>query len=160
MNTIDPNRPLHMLLPVEGIYQHMLYAISDAQSGFGEFTVQEFASFIEDIVSVILPSTHINGYASASEKASLYVGYLETPKLLQEVLSDLNIQIRYLNLPVYPAAGFIYRFYLTSDMNLNIHYEHSSHDKQIKLTHTRTDILACIENGDYVSEKLRREYGI
>lgn len=156
----DPNLPIYVVLPLDDMYEYMNDLVNTI--GFYEFpfTIKSFADFVEDVVSAILPSMIINGLSSANEKANIFVGYADSAKLVNDCLADINIQIRHLQLPIYPVAGFNYRFYITSDLNLNIHYEHSSTQTYIKETHTRADILACIDNGDYISEKLRREYGI
>lgn len=141
-------------------YEYMNDLVMREQEYDNPFTIKAFADFIEDVVSTLLPSGIINAYNSALEKAFIFVGPTETSTLVYQLQNDIGIQIRHLQLPVYPLAGFVYRFYITGDLNLHIHYEHMSPQRNINQTHTRDDILASIENGDYISERIRQQYGI
>lgn len=157
---INPNAPFYVLLPLEETYEQMEQQVVDASEYDFPFTIKDFANFVEDVVSTVLPSVIVDGYNSAIYKAQLFVGPADAIDLVNELQRDISIQAQHLRLPIYPVGGFVYRFYITGDLNLHIHYESPSPQVNLQQTHTRDDILASIENGDYISEKLRRAYGI
>lgn len=157
---INPNAPFYVLLPLEETYEQMEQQVVDASEYDFPFTIKAFADFVEDVVSTVLPSVIVNGFNSAVQKAQIFVGPSDAIDLVNSLRQDISIQARHLQLPIYPVGGFVYRFYITGDLNLHIHYESYSPQVNLQQTHTRDDILASIENGDYISEKLRRAYGI
>lgn len=154
------NQPRYVILSTEEMYEYMNELVIQESEYDFPFTISCFADLVEDIVSTILPTNIINGYNSALEKADIYVGPRCSFDLVKELQRDLIVQVRHLQLPTYAVPGFVYRFYITGDLNLHIHYEHQSPQVGLTLTHTRDDILACIENGDYISERVKRTYGI
>lgn len=155
-----PNQPFYILLPLDDEYEGVTNAVNDAMEYDNVFTIKDFADFIEDIVSTLLPCNLVNGFNSAIEKAFIFLGPNYAYDTVLRIQQDLAVQIRHLQLPVYPVGGFRYRFYITGDLNLHIHYEPESLQAHIKQLYTRDDILECIENGDYISDKLKRQYGI
>ena len=157
---INPNLPFYVLLPLEEAYEQMEQAVVDASEYDFPFTIKDFADFVEDVVSTVLPSIIVDGFNSAIQKAQFFVGPSDAIDLVNTLRQDISIQVRHLQLPIYPVAGFVYRFYITGDLNLHVHYESNFPQVNLQQTHTRDDILAAIENGDFISEKLKRSYGI
>lgn len=153
-------QPIHVILPLDDMYDRM----SDLVDKVGEydfpFSIKAFADFMEDVVGAIVPDRMIDHFPSAVWQATMYVGAMYATDHVTNFFNEIRVQLVHLNLPMYPVAGYAYRFYITGDLTMHLFYEHTSSLLTVVNTHTRDDILQCIENGDYISEKLRRTYGV
>ena len=160
INMNKPVQPVYVLIPVEDIYDNINEFIEKVGDYDYPFSIKTFVDFMMEVVGSILPTQLVDYRSSAIYHASLLVGNEHAIDTVDMIGRELMVQMKHLQLPSYPVSGYEYRFHITGDLNLHLYYESTSPPMNLLQTHTRDDILACINNGDYISEKLRRNYGI
>lgn len=160
IDMVQNNRPVFVLLPVEDCYLYMNDMVIEEGVYEMPFSVMAFNQFMSDILDLIMvTNVHVSeGYIV--ENAAIYVGYGEAYSLVRYLKQVIIDQLIFLKLPVTPVAGYHYRHYITGSLEVHVHYQPSDPIMHIKQTHTRESILECIENGDYISERIKRDYGI
>lgn len=153
-------QPIHVILQLDDMYDRMNQLVESMGEYDFPFSVKSFADFMQDVIGAIVPDRPVDHYTSAVWQATLYLGMGYGDDLVSNFFKEIRVQLVHLNLPMYPVAGYAYRFYITGDLTMHLFYESTSSQQTVMNTHTRDDILQCIENGDYISEKLRRAYGV
>lgn len=151
-------KPIYAVFSLEDLYEKMSYKVEAVGEYDFPFTISAFGDFIETVINSILMVGEIDCRTSAIWLAEIYVGYENSNDFFEEIFNDIRFQLNYFNVPLYPVPGYTHRAQMTGDLTMHFHYERV---ETLPQQHrTRDDMLLCIENGDYISDKLRQQYGI
>lgn len=155
---INTAQPIYVVFSLEDLYEKMSYVVEEVGEYDFPFTITAFGEFAETIINAILMDGEVDCRASGIWLATLYVGYERSVDFFNEIFQDIRTQLSYFNVPLYPVPAYTNRFHM--DGTLTVHLFHEPNATQPTPFHTRDDILLCIHNGDYISDKLKRDYGI
>lgn len=150
-------KPIHVMLPILDLYEFTFDKMMQSEVII-DFTFIEFSSLLDHVLPLVIP---VDGgdRQFALQAFCCYLEVIDASALLTELTFRLQVMLSSLALPIYPQMGFRYRAYITHDGLLHIHYEHT--DSVINLqTMNKDELLQCLERGDYVSERIRRNYGL
>lgn len=154
MNT---DKPLHVILPIMDLYEFTSDKI--IQGGLtDDFTFAEFSSLLDFVLPLVI-SIDGGDRQYAVQAFACYLEVIDASALLSELIFRLQVMLSSLALPIYPQMGFRHRAYVTYDGILNIHYEHTNPVMNLQSLN-KDELFECHDRGDYVSERIRKDYGL
>ena len=154
---MNHREPIHVMLPVLDLFEFTCDAM--IRGGLTEdFTFGEFSSILDVVLPLVIP---IDGgdRQYATQALACYIDIIDASKLLSELTFRLQVMLSALALPIYPEMGFQYRAYVTYSGLLNIHYEYTNPINNLQQMN-KDELIKSLERGDYVSERIRRNYGL
>lgn len=151
-------QPIYAVFSLDDLYEKMSYKVEEVGEYDFPFTISAFGEFAETVINSILMVGEIDCRTSAIWLATIYVGHENSDRFFEEIFNDIRIQLNHFNVPLYPVSGFTHRAQMTGDLVMHLHYEQVATPPH--QYYTRDDLLLCIENGDYISDKLRQQYGV
>ena len=155
---MNHREPIHVMLPVLDLFEFT----SDAMLRGGlteDFTFGEFSSILDIVLPLVIPVDGGGDRQYATQALACYLDVIDASKLLSELTFRLQVMLSALALPIYPEMGFQYRAYVTYSGLLNIHYEYTNPINNLQQMN-KDELIRSLERGDYVSERIRRNYGL
>lgn len=125
------------------------------------FTFDDFmmlVSAITDVAFCPIGDDRIYILNHAVHLFTEYVHHDSAMGIVNRYIDQLSSQLTHTGNALMPALNPGYRSWVTSDNHLYVSYENASIIVQPE--YTRSELLASIENGDFVNERTRREYGL
>lgn len=148
---------MHVMLPILDLFEFTCDAMH--QGGLtDDFTFGEFSSILDVVLPLVIPIDD-GDRQYATQALACYLNIIDASKLLSELTFRLQVMLSALALPIYPEMGFQYRAYVTYSGLLNIHYEYTNPINNLQQMN-KDELIKSLERGDYVSERIRRNYGL
>lgn len=126
-----------------------------------EFNFEDFSMLVSAISDVAFCPIGQDRPFMLQHAIHLFSEYCKTEVaviLVNRYIEQLESQLTHTGNALMPALNPGYRSWVTSNNHLYISYENAS--VIVQPEYTRAELLASIENGDFVNERTRREYGL
>lgn len=123
------------------------------------FSMKDFGDFIMTLLGGLIAPYKWD--ISATELfLQMYFSPAEANSQLRYYTSLIAGYLNHFGIPVIPAYGYTHQYYMRTDGNLYIHYQIISLPVTSVMFETRDAVLEAIENGDYVDERTKCQFGI
>lgn len=127
-----------------------------------EFIFEDFIELTDTVMNVMhspLGNDRQQFYLTAIHMFSNYIPYDSAVTVVERYIQQLNTQLEHTNASMLPTLNLKYRSWITSSYHLYIAYDNRDPISN-QPEYTREGLLLAIEHGDFVNERLRREYGL
>lgn len=151
-------RPIKALFSLQEMYT-LLSAVMEQNCDEAP-SLLEFGNLIVELCAHVLPDHKASDPSYLVEVLCCYVEPEQAADLLDYFLTSLKAQFDQVGLPQFTEPGFCFRYYVQGGIMLVVMYTRSQGEINQPLPQTHHDIINAIERGDYVSEKVKQQWGL